>query len=465
MHTMLPSPRAVSSAGVGLNRRILTPIIAVITVSWLAGGAALYFVLGGMLNDNLTKKVDLSRTFLAKVAPELMWNFDTDAMTGLSTQLTKDAEFRYLTFLNENDEPFLKNQQTPPKPTGTLREITDEIVVDGEKIGTIRLGYDTSVMQGKLHELLLKILASMVVLIVALGFIIRKVVTHTTQPLVQFTQIFSNAASNADLTVTLPTQSTTELQSLSTALNSFISRLRQTLGLAKTSSIEVQAQAASIGENTTHVTALVSSQQNSSGEMSQAVKDSAQNLGELNDLTRNVTGKLNQIVAKTADTDTTMTRLTETSSRINGIIEVISGIAESTNLLALNAAIEAARAGDAGRGFAVVADEVKKLSATTMSSTAEIAATIAALTQEISTTQREVGQITTFIREIQHDMDGVSAATSRQSATMEEVSATMDLFMDQFQTTDDAMRQTQQRLNDLLNEVDNLSTQVGTFRL
>ena len=53
--------------------------------------------------------------------------------------------------------------------------------------------------------------------------------------------------------------------------------------------------------------------------------------------------------------------LNESTSKIEKMSEVISTVANRTNLLALNATIEAARVGEAGKGFAVVADEVKKL--------------------------------------------------------------------------------------------------------
>ncbi|MDR3682099.1 MAG: methyl-accepting chemotaxis protein [Geothrix sp.] len=90
----------------------------------------------------------------------------------------------------------------------------------------------------------------------------------------------------------------------------------------------------------------------------------------------NLVANLNQVAEMVAQTNAQITLLHEKGEEIGQIVQVITDVADRTNLLALNAAIEAAHAGDVGKGFAVVAEEVRTLSENTKDAAASIAATI-----------------------------------------------------------------------------------------
>ncbi|MGD1887982.1 MAG: methyl-accepting chemotaxis protein [Cohaesibacteraceae bacterium] len=123
---------------------------------------------------------------------------------------------------------------------------------------------------------------------------------------------------------------------------------------------------------------------------------------------------------------TTVQSLVERAEAIHRVIELISAIAEQTNLLALNATIEAARAGEAGKGFAVVASEVKNLAEQTSKATEEISGQIAGIQEASNGAADGLRGIHGVIGDINETLNDLAAVVTQQAQATSDIAQSMD---------------------------------------
>lgn len=163
-------------------------------------------------------------------------------------------------------------------------------------------------------------------------------------------------------------------------------------------------------------------------ELSATVQRNAENATQANELSRGASAiaqRGGEVVGQVVDT---MHGITQSSRKIEDIIEVIDGIAFQTNLLALNAAVEAARAGEQGRGFAVVASEVRQLAMRSADAAKQIKELILDSVERVEKGTQLVDQagstmteLVEAIRRVTTIMNEITAASREQSAGVTQV--------------------------------------------
>ncbi len=130
----------------------------------------------------------------------------------------------------------------------------------------------------------------------------------------------------------------------------------------------------------------------SAGSLSQSVEETTGSARHGEEMTTTALKNLKQVLGQIEENGAMFDSFSDQVQKIGTIIDVITGIAQKTNLLALNATIEAARAGEYGHGFAVVAEEVSKLADSTSISAGEITSLIESTREQSQKVQQSMAE-------------------------------------------------------------------------
>ena len=160
---------------------------------------------------------------------------------------------------------------------------------------------------------------------------------------------------------------------------------------------------------------------------------------------KNTVNQMNSISESVIESNEMIKSLNAHAKTVSTILNVITAIADQTNLLSLNAAIEAARAGEHGRGFSVVAEEVRKLAEQSQSSAKDIDTIVQGIQKDTENAVQKMALVTEDVKtgvqisneaiekfheilkgtkEITPQMEEVSATTQQIASAIQELNAT-----------------------------------------
>ncbi|MCF0191336.1 MAG: methyl-accepting chemotaxis protein [Marinilabiliaceae bacterium] len=207
---------------------------------------------------------------------------------------------------------------------------------------------------------------------------------------------------------------TDELGKLGLSTKNLIEKLHNVLGEIRDASQQLALNANLISESSHSVSTGVNQQASMTDDMSSTMEEIS---GVIRQTASNATNMLKMSQHCISQGREGLEAVVNTQNFMHEIsdkIEVITSIAEQTNILSLNASIEAARAGAAGKGFAVVANEIRNLAQMTQSAANDI---ISLVGNTVSASDKSEGMINGLLKEIEDTgrvVQTISAASAEQ---------------------------------------------------
>ncbi len=270
---------------------------------------------------------------------------------------------------------------------------------DGQTVGMIFAGRDTSIVEGNMRAALIAIIATFVgFFLFNLG--VARVLISTTSKAIR--DIIGGLKSLEDGELSFYINDRTfnrkdELGVIAESSAQVRDKLQDVISATKKlsedvtqSGISLAASAETASRVAEQVTGAVEDISRGAASQAESVENSVTNTNEMGDSIDDITNRIedlssaanemmtgaqrtvdtiDHLMDKNADVMTSMqdinAQIRQTNDSVKSIAEasnMITEIAQQTHLLSLNATIEAARAGDAGKGFSVVAAEIGALS-------------------------------------------------------------------------------------------------------